>query len=976
MGPVPQQTYSSEWDQEMWQHNNSHTGYGHGNFQQGGFDSHLDHRVRPFFQPVPQDVLPYDGAPHGQEEWVTEDPPGYFDEQINGEPEYHNMPASQHYQPQATYDGANDHFGSRQIRNPTIKPAASKVPASASANTAPPSKSDKPRSTSTPTLSNSAADLKARVIASVSRKRAENSSTPTQGTVATKDGSTDATAAVNNSHMNIPESSDPKTSKEEKNDIRTDIDGLVAEAKAATSTSVKNGSFDAEGDASRQKTSSMLASRTGSKNGDVLVAKTGTSTIKQKTDLLNRASKMGTAGSSGSADTSEVGEIREEPGDSRSIDDNRRNVRGTQQSSGNSGEYSYMDIDEEISSSAIKSTSHARQDTSKSNDRTISEPIHRDIIDDGALFRNRDDRQAGGRASRRFVEIERSPLTSPRGDPIEIQRQIDYRRQQLYRATDPDDTQRRTNPRLASEYEQPPSRQYVDDGLRLAPGESTIYYSTDVEDWLEMTHYHEREYRTEALRRFRELRALQARQNELQLESEAAKRRVFLRGQPVNSTGEVSSSSSKTFYVNPRNSIIYDMPPPPLPDRDDLTTRIATRSPAVFVTSRHADEPVAVRYVESPPPMVSEGSSLKRRYSGRDVEFAEPGPAEKLQRVEPRDRASSLRDEVIVASSQHRYARNPMEEGDELETTTRRREALPHGRAASRSAYDRQVRRSLSPLPRTSGASQYRGAIEEGVRIAGSSQKNRGSYSREMSPSHRRPEGNESSRTEPHRPSPREDYRDQVSHRREPDEDFRGGQQHRSYYEYNGRGGYSGRGRGRGGSYGYRNNGRYIDRGGKQTRLENRTSWDFRGRKGDTRYFMVKSFNSENVTQAQEEDVWATQEKNAELFSEAFRNTRNVILIFSVNKSAAFQGYARMESEPGTAQKPSWANTLLWKSSGPFRIKWITIAETRFNRVSHLRNPLNEDQPVLIGRDGQEIEEECGAALCDIIDQEADRMRN
>jgi hypothetical protein len=104
--PVPQQAYPSGWDQEMWQHNNSHTGYGHGNFQQGGFDSRPDHRGRPFFQTIPQDVLPYDGAPHGQEEWVTEDTPGYFDEQINGGPEYHNMPASQHYQPQATFDGA------------------------------------------------------------------------------------------------------------------------------------------------------------------------------------------------------------------------------------------------------------------------------------------------------------------------------------------------------------------------------------------------------------------------------------------------------------------------------------------------------------------------------------------------------------------------------------------------------------------------------------------------------------------------------------------------------------------------------------------------------------------------------------------------------------------------------------------------------------------------------------------------------
>ena len=83
---------------------------------------------------------------------------------------------------------------------------------------------------------------------------------------------------------------------------------------------------------------------------------------------------------------------------------------------------------------------------------------------------------------------------------------------------------------------------------------------------------------------------------------------------------------------------------------------------------------------------------------------------------------------------------------------------------------------------------------------------------------------------------------------------------------------------------------------------------------------------------------------------------------------------ARMESAPGTAEKPSWANGLLWKSSGPFHIRWIVIAETRFSRVGHLRNALNENQPVLIARDGQEVEEQCGAALCELIDEEKERM--
>lgn len=80
-----------------------------------------------------------------------------------------------------------------------------------------------------------------------------------------------------------------------------------------------------------------------------------------------------------------------------------------------------------------------------------------------------------------------------------------------------------------------------------------------------------------------------------------------------------------------------------------------------------------------------------------------------------------------------------------------------------------------------------------------------------------------------------------------------------------------------------------------------------------------------------------------------------------------------MESAPGTAEVPSWASTLLWKSSGPFKIRWITICEIHFSHVGHLHNTFNEDQPVLIGRDGQEIDPKSGAELCRLIDESAKR---
>ncbi|KAL2350107.1 YTH domain-containing protein, partial [Cryomyces antarcticus] len=139
------------------------------------------------------------------------------------------------------------------------------------------------------------------------------------------------------------------------------------------------------------------------------------------------------------------------------------------------------------------------------------------------------------------------------------------------------------------------------------------------------------------------------------------------------------------------------------------------------------------------------------------------------------------------------------------------------------------------------------------------------------------------------------------------------------------------------------------------------------------RYFMIKSFNYDNVEASQRDGIWATQERNAAVLTEAFNTCRHVILCFSVNKSMGFQGYARMESPPGSAPTPTFVEKLFWSPSPPFYIRWLTVAETHFRKVGHLKNAYNENQAVLVGKDGQEIEEGCGMGLCELIDEEAER---
>lgn len=78
-----------------------------------------------------------------------------------------------------------------------------------------------------------------------------------------------------------------------------------------------------------------------------------------------------------------------------------------------------------------------------------------------------------------------------------------------------------------------------------------------------------------------------------------------------------------------------------------------------------------------------------------------------------------------------------------------------------------------------------------------------------------------------------------------------------------------------------------------------------------------------------------------------------------------------MESVPGSVEVPEWQRAINWESAGAFKVRWLVVCSTRFHRIGHLKNALNDNLAVLIGKDGQEIEENCGAGLIELIDEEA-----
>lgn len=142
----------------------------------------------------------------------------------------------------------------------------------------------------------------------------------------------------------------------------------------------------------------------------------------------------------------------------------------------------------------------------------------------------------------------------------------------------------------------------------------------------------------------------------------------------------------------------------------------------------------------------------------------------------------------------------------------------------------------------------------------------------------------------------------------------------------------------------------------------------------DTRFFVIKSNNADNIKLSKSIGVWSTLPQNESNLNQAFRESRNVLLIFSVKESGKFAGFARMTSESrrdgptvSWVLPPGLSSKVL---GGVFKVDWICRKELSFTNTGHLFNPWNEGKPVKIGRDGQEIESKVGAELCRLFPED------
>ena len=144
------------------------------------------------------------------------------------------------------------------------------------------------------------------------------------------------------------------------------------------------------------------------------------------------------------------------------------------------------------------------------------------------------------------------------------------------------------------------------------------------------------------------------------------------------------------------------------------------------------------------------------------------------------------------------------------------------------------------------------------------------------------------------------------------------------------------------------------------------TSQSFLSKHFPKRYFILKSHRFEDLLASVKTCKWSTQSHNEYVLNKAYKTSEVVYLIFSINKSGGWFGYAKMKSlipEFNNSNDNDKSNDNNDESQNKnFDIDWVNVQFLPFNQTK-LRNPFNGNREVKVSRDGTEIEPSIGEQL-------------
>lgn len=123
----------------------------------------------------------------------------------------------------------------------------------------------------------------------------------------------------------------------------------------------------------------------------------------------------------------------------------------------------------------------------------------------------------------------------------------------------------------------------------------------------------------------------------------------------------------------------------------------------------------------------------------------------------------------------------------------------------------------------------------------------------------------------------------------------------------------------------------------------------------DAKFFVLKSFNFENIRISRQNGIWATGPGAVRRLEAAYQRNHPVFLLFSVNGSGGFQGIARMQSEVGVVDFDGWHGVRADQVGPTFQVRWLLETSLNMCHVGDMGNPLDDWQPLKMSRNGQEI---------------------
>uniref|UniRef100_T1HW72 YTH domain-containing protein n=1 Tax=Rhodnius prolixus TaxID=13249 RepID=T1HW72_RHOPR len=120
------------------------------------------------------------------------------------------------------------------------------------------------------------------------------------------------------------------------------------------------------------------------------------------------------------------------------------------------------------------------------------------------------------------------------------------------------------------------------------------------------------------------------------------------------------------------------------------------------------------------------------------------------------------------------------------------------------------------------------------------------------------------------------------------------------------------------------------------------------------RYFVIKAGQLKFIDVSVVHKMWAFLPVTQNKIIQAYKGGKTVVLVFSIQGSGHFQGYARLTSDTpvmGDITLPDMATGHFFNSALP--IEWVKRSNIPHHATRHLFNPYNDYAKVQMSRDGQ-----------------------